>query len=213
MNDQIGAQWEGLLQGGGTETIVHHQQAAVRVGEIGQRSDIGQLHQRIGRGFQVEQPGFRADRGFPGGEIGQGDVAGGDAELAQVVGEQRNRAAENAVGRDDVVAALQQRHAGRQDRRHPRRGGDAGFAAFQRRQPLLEHAHGRVGEAGVDVARDRAAEAGGGFGGIGEHETGSGENRFGVFAFEGALLAGAHRQAGETEFGNIVDGHVRASPR
>jgi hypothetical protein len=36
----------------------------------------------------------------------------------------------------------------------PERGGDAGFAAFQRRQPLLKHPHGRIGEAGIDVARE-----------------------------------------------------------
>jgi hypothetical protein len=49
---------------------------------------------------------------------------------------------------------------------------------------------------------NRATEAGGGFGGIGEHKAGGGENRLGVFAFEGAGLASAHRQTGETQFGN-----------
>ena len=39
---------------------------------------------------------------------------------------QRDRGAEHAVGADDVVAGLEQRHARRQDRRHARSGADAG---------------------------------------------------------------------------------------
>lgn len=141
------------------------------VSQIGQCLNIGQFHQRIGGRFQIEQPGFRADGRSPDGGIGQGYVSRGDAKFAQVLIEQRNGAAEYAAGRNDVVAAFEQRHAGRQNRCHARAGGDAGLATFQRRQPFLKHPHGRVGEAGIDVAL-AGAEAGSGFGGVGEYEAG-----------------------------------------
>ena len=173
------------------------------MGQISQGLNIGQFHQRIGRRFQIEQPGFRADGGGPGGGIAQRHVSRSNAKFAEILIEQRNGAAEHAAGRNDMVAAVQQRHAGGQNRRHPGTGGDTSVAAFQRRQTVLKRSHRRVGKAGIDVAL-AGAETGGSFGRVGEYEAGSEKQRLGVFALVRAHLTGAHRQAGETEFSGII---------
>jgi len=56
-----------------------------------------------------------------------------------------------------VVPGPQRRQAGGEDRRHAGTGRQAVLAAFERGQPLLEHAHGGVGEARVDEASSSPA--------------------------------------------------------
>jgi hypothetical protein len=70
-----------------------------------------------------------------------------DAELRQDGAEQLLGGAEEAVGRHDVLTRLHDRHHSDRDRRHAGGRGDAGLAAFERREAVLQHADGRVGEA------------------------------------------------------------------
>ena len=65
---------------------------------------------------------LRPDRRAPGVVVVRPHVGHFDAELHQVAIEQRDRRAEHAVGTHDVIARLEQRHAGRQDRGHARAG-------------------------------------------------------------------------------------------
>jgi hypothetical protein len=50
-----------------------------------------------------------------------------------------------------VLARAQQRHDGEVQRRLSAGGGDATHAAFERRDPLLEHRARRIGDARIDV--------------------------------------------------------------
>jgi hypothetical protein len=97
-------------------------------------------------------------------------------------------------GGHDVLARLHGAIASRQDRRHAGRGGDAGLAAFERRQALLHRGDGGVGEARVDVARFLARETAAACGGAVEDEARGEVQRLGVLVELAALGAGAHRQ-------------------
>src|SRR5438309_103699 len=81
-----------------------------------------------------------------------------DAELAQIHLEQRIGAAVECGRRNDVVARLGER----EDRRHlgrlPRGRGERGASALERRDALLEHCGGRIGNARVDVAEGLQVE-------------------------------------------------------
>ena len=68
--------------------------------------------------------------------------------------------------RDYVVAGLELADKREGDRRHAGRRGARGLGAFERRHALLEHLHGRIGEAGILVARIFALEARFGLGGV-----------------------------------------------
>ena len=81
---------------------------------------------------------------------------------------------------------------------------DARSTALHRRQPLFEAAHGRIGEARIDVALLGLREPRGRLGGIAEHVARRGEDRFRVLAFVRAQLAGADGQRSE-----MVIGHSR----
>ena len=106
--------------------------------QLGQRTHIGDLGQRIGRRFQEQHACLRAYRPLPVRLIGHFGKAGIDAEPGQILVEEARGAAENRTRTDDMVTGAQQRHAQAGDRRHPRRGRDTGFTALQRGQALLE---------------------------------------------------------------------------
>src|SRR3569623_138966 len=135
------------------------------------------------------------------GRIAACHVAGGDAELGKVIIEQHRRAAEDAVGRDDVIAALQQAKAGGEDGRHARAGGHRPLAAFNGGDALLEHLHRWIGEARINVAGLLAGETRRRLGRAREHETGGRENGLAHLALAAAPLAGVHRQG----VGVIID--------
>ena len=81
-----------------------------------------------------------------------------------------------------MVAGLDLAHHGGRHGRHAARGGARRFRAFEQRHALLEHGHGRVGEARIDEARVLALEARlGGFHRVVDEALGQ-EHRFGRFA-------------------------------
>ena len=204
MNHDVGAQRERPLQRRRAEAVVHDQQTSVAPRDVGKRPHVGDLSQRIGGRLQKQQARLRADRPLPRLQVAQFDEVGGNPELAQVIVEQQRGAAEKAVRRDDVVARLEQRDAHRVDRRHAGGGGDAGRAAFQRRQPPFERAHRGIGEARIDVARLCAGKPRRRFGGRAEHVARRREDRFAVFLFRAAHLSGAHRARREAIM-SVVD--------
>ena len=90
-----------------------------------------------------------------------------------------------------MSAVLTQRLKGIADRRRARSDCQAGYAALQRRDALLEHVLGGVGQAAVDVARVGQAEARCGVltvaeyvgrGGVNRHRTGIGRRIGGLLA-------------------------------
>jgi O-succinylhomoserine sulfhydrylase len=64
------------------------------------------------------------------------------------------------LGADDMIAGADLSHQSGSDRRHSGRGRARGFGAFERAHALLEHRHGRIGEARILEARILALEAG-----------------------------------------------------
>jgi hypothetical protein len=77
-------------------------------------SAIADLEHGVGRGFDPDHPGVRADGGFERGDVGQVDeteIQAG-AALAHAL-EQAIAAAVDIIHRDDVVAAVQQFQHGR----------------------------------------------------------------------------------------------------
>src|SRR5205814_10200151 len=71
VQDDVGAQRQRLLEVGAGEGVVHHQQRATVVGELGQRGDVGDVEQRVGRRLDPDDPGV-VPRHRPGAvDVGQ----------------------------------------------------------------------------------------------------------------------------------------------
>jgi hypothetical protein len=98
-----------------------------------------------------------------------------------------------------VITRLEQRHRRGEDRRHARRGGDAGFGALERGEPVLEHRYRGIGEARIDEALLPAREARGGLRRAVEHEARREEQGLGMFLELGASLPGTHTQGRKLE--------------
>jgi hypothetical protein len=102
------------------------------------------------------------DRRAPRVEVARVDERRRDAEARQRVVEQVVRAAVERARRDDVRARAHQRDDREVQRRLAARRRDRADAALERRDALLEHRVGRVGDARVDVARALHVEQRGG---------------------------------------------------
>ena len=105
-------------------------------------------------GFEIDSrkasPGVRAEGGAPLVEVGAVDERDLDAEARQQRLDDVEARAEQRARRDHVVAGPELAEHRAVHRRHAGRGGEGVLGAFQRRHPLLEHAHRRVAVAGVD---------------------------------------------------------------
>ena len=155
VDDHVGPELQRLLQVGGGEGVVHDHAdgGIVGVGDLRDLRDIHDLQRRVAGGLEVDDLRLRGQRGLDGleiGEVGEGHL---DAELGHAVLEQREGAAVERVGGEDLVAAHDAR---------PKRGGDGahaggraerGLAALEGRDLLLNGVDGGVGKPGVDVAR------------------------------------------------------------
>ena len=124
-------------------------------------------------------------------DAGRRDVGRLDAEAAEQRGEELDGGAEHRVRAHHVVAALQVHHGGGEDRGHAGAGGDAGLAALERGEAVLEHGDRRVGVARVHHAL-AAAEALGGLRGVFEDVARGEVQRLGMFLELAAHLPGAH---------------------
>ena len=97
---------------------------------------------------------------------------------------------------DDAIAAFQMGEQRRVHRRHAGGGGQAGFGAFEQREPALEHRHGRVAEARILIVADAAVEGGFGLLGAVVDEARGEEQRLGGLSEVAALGAAMHQQGG-----------------
>jgi len=93
-----------------------------------------------------------------------------------------------------MVAAFQEAHGARQNRGHAGGRGDTALGPLQRSKTLLEHAHRRVGEARVDVARLLVRKPRSSLRRRLEHEARREVQRLGMLIELAALDPGAHRQ-------------------
>ena len=175
-----------------------HQHRAFGVGHFGQRGDIHQLGQRIGRRLDEQQLGVGLDRRIPAREVRQGHVVHFDTEALEILLEQADGRTEHAARHQHVVAGAAQAHHHRQDRRHAGSRGYRLLSTFQRSNTLFERSHSRIGITRIDIARYFTGKTRGGVGSSAEHVAGSEEHRVTVLTFGGAVLASAHCQGIES---------------
>jgi len=81
-----------------------------------------------------------------------------DAPAREDLVEDDEARAEQRAGADDPVALAEQCSERDEHRRHAGGGGEAALGALEQSQPLLEHRHGGVAVARVDVLVDLALE-------------------------------------------------------
>jgi hypothetical protein len=98
-----------------------------------------------------------------------------------------------------VIPRLEQRHRQRQDCRHAGSRRDAGLGPFHGGEPVLQHAHGRIREAGVDEAFFAAGKARRGLLRAVEHEARREKQSLGMLAKFAAQLPGTHTQRRKLE--------------
>ncbi len=120
---------------------------------LGQRREVDDVAERVADRFAEQRPGPAVDQLREGVRIAAVGKAHLDAVLRQRVREQVVGAAIERPCRHDVVAGLGQRLDGAGDGGHARCQRQAGHAALERRDALLEHVLRRVHDARVDVAR------------------------------------------------------------
>ena len=116
------------------------------MGYVGQTANIGDLSQWIGRGFHEQKTGFRPNRMLPSLVISQIDKSCRHTKLSEIVLKQYHGIAEHAPRTHHMVARFEQAEAGRGDCRHARCDRNTAFAAFHRRQALLERSNCGIGE-------------------------------------------------------------------
>ena len=88
VDDEVGAELDRPLQRRRAEAVVDRQQRAGVVRDVGQRADVADLGQRIGRRLGEQQLRVRPHRRLPFGDVGLRDEGGLDAELGELAAEQ-----------------------------------------------------------------------------------------------------------------------------
>ena len=109
MHDEVETQLDGALHPGRGEGVVAACDQAMALADFGDRLQVDQLEQGVGRRLQPDQLGLRQHRRFHG--LGVGHVDEAEAQtggLAAHVLEQAVAAAVEIVAADHVAAALQQ---------------------------------------------------------------------------------------------------------
>ncbi len=141
--------------------VVEHDLGAGLVGEVAHRLHVDDVEHRVGGRF--EQHGLRrlAEAPFPTArDRRHRRTRPGCRTWAAGRPRCSGTKPKSWRGRDDAIARLEQRQQREEHRRHAGRGGAAGLGAFQRGQPVLEHADGRIAEARILIVRALALEGG-----------------------------------------------------
>ena len=150
------------MQDRGREHVVDDHLGAGAVRQLGDRGDVDQLERRVGRRFEQHQARRPRERSGPGVEVGAVDQDHLDPEARQDLGQDVVAGAEQQARCDHAITGAQLAHQGGVHRGHAGRRGGRFLGALEQRQALLEHAHGRIGDARIGVARRPVGEAVGG---------------------------------------------------
>ncbi len=194
---------ERLQQIGRGEGRVDQQRNAMFVAQLGQRRDVQHVQARIAERLAEQQPGLGPDRGAPGVDVARLHEGGLDAEAAQRVVQQIVRTAVQRGRGDDMRAGAHQRGDRQMQRGLARRRGDRADAVLERGDALLEHGHGRIRDARIDVAGALHVEQRGGVLAVAEHEGGGQVDRRGPRPGGGVGRgAGVQREGIETGIGH-----------
>ena len=138
----------------------------VLVGDGGELLDVDDVELGIAEGLGVDGAGLVVDGGAQAVEVVGIDEAHRDAEPRQRVVEEVVGAAVERGGGDDLVAGGGEGDDGEGFGGLAGGGGEAGDAAFERGDALLEDVGGGVHDAGVDVAELLQREEAGGVVGV-----------------------------------------------
>ena len=147
----VGAELERALEAGRREGVVHDQQGARPLRDVGRRPEVAQPHHRVRGRFGEEHPGRGCDGRRDGVRVGAVHEGERQAEPGPHVRHLAVRAAVHVLPRDDVVPGREQLQH-RVDRGEARAEGEAVAAAFERRDVPLQRLAGRVARAGVLVS-------------------------------------------------------------
>ena len=151
MDHDVAAMLDRPAEIGRGEGRIDHQRQLGLVGDLGQARHVEHLEAGIAQHLGVDQLGLRPDRGAEALQVPGLDEARGDAEARQGMGQQVDAAAVER-GRGDDMGALV--HQGRDRQIHggvARGRRDRPDAHLERRDALLEHRDGWVGDPAVDV--------------------------------------------------------------
>ena len=152
MHHHVGAQLQRALQVRGAIGVVdNHQDVAAALGNAADRSDIHQLHVRVGRRFEVDHPRCGADRRFQLSRVGHVHMLDHYPELTDAVVQQGKGAAIQGTVDDDFIARAQQGPEGGGNRTHAGAEGNTRFAVFQRRHACFQQCQGRVGDTRIKM--------------------------------------------------------------
>ena len=149
--------------------IVDDQRQARVVGDPRDHVEVGDVAAGVGDALAEDRAGIVVDGGLDRVGVVEVDELRGPAEALDRLAELGDRPAVEP-GRDHDVAPRRHQREQRHDlRRVPRRTADSADAAFQRGDAFLQHRHGGVGQAGIDVAHLLQVEERGGVVGVAEH--------------------------------------------
>ena len=171
VHDDVGAVFDRLAQIGRRQRVVDDQRHAGALRDLGDRLDVA----------DDARPGWRSNsmkialvlrrhRALEASEIVGVGPHHVPAEILERVVELVDRAAVELLRGDELVARLHQAMEDQHLRGVARRDREAGGAALERRDALLQHRIGRVADARIDVAEGLQAEQRGGVIDVLEHE-------------------------------------------
>src|SRR5829696_6511897 len=175
MHDEVEAVFERTLNVGAGEGVVGGEPPSRRLRDAGDRLEVAELEQRIGRRLDPDELRLGPQRRPHRIEIREVDIGDGEpGRAAPHALEQPPRAAVEVVGGDDVRAVVE-RIEQRRGRGEPGAEGEAGLAALEVGDAALEGHAGRVLRARILVALvDARALLRVGRGGVDRHHHGAG---------------------------------------
>ena len=152
MHDDIGAILDRPHQIGRGERVIDDQRHAGFLGDRGDGGDVSNNAAGIGDRLDEDRLDLRRQRGAERLRVGRIGKAHRPAAFLEGVRELVDRSAIELPRRDELIPWLEQRvedqHLRGVTGRHRKRR----RPAFKRRDPLLEHGLGRIGDARIDVA-------------------------------------------------------------
>src|SRR5499427_8845290 len=170
VHHDVGAVVDRLAQVRRRQGVVDDQRHAGAARDVGDRLDVGDDAARIGDRLDEDRLGLRADAALERADVVRIGPHHVPAEILERVVELVDRAAIELLRRDELVARLHQHVEDQHLRGMAGSDREAGGAALERGDALLEHGVGRVADAGVDVAERLQAEQRGGMVDVLEHE-------------------------------------------
>ena len=166
MDHDIRAEFDRPEEEGRREGVVHHKGDPVPVGDFRDLFDVDDIAVGVAEGLDEQELRFRTDGFFEVPDVrrvdeGGRDSVGDERMLQEVIG-----AAVDGLGCDDMVPRAGNVQDGVGDGGGAGCHGEGAHTAFQSGDALLQDVLGGVGQAAVDVAGIRQAEAGGSVGAV-----------------------------------------------